>query len=117
MLAALSWAPVQKHDGRRVRGGASDAVKETDAIQDNVMQPRRERGGSLRCDGLPFRSRRGARREKTKDQSLKAHVRSPWEQRSGRLYPGTVRSSTTESERSYGRKPISDMPGCLTDRA
>ena len=73
MLAALSGSPVQKHDGRRVRGGAADAVKKTDAIEDNVMRPRRER--------LPFRSGRGARREKTKDQSLKAHVRSPWEQR------------------------------------
>src|SRR6266496_960244 len=100
MRAALSWSPVQKHDGRRVRGGASDAVKKTDAIQDNVMEPRREPGGSsVWCDRLPFRSGRGTRREKTKDQSLKAHVRSPWEQRSGSLYPGTVSSSTTESER------------------
>ncbi len=83
MLAALSWSPVQKDDGRRVRGGASDAVKKPDAIQDNVMRPRRERGrSSLWCDRLPFRSGRGARREKTKDQSLNAHVRSPWEQRS-----------------------------------
>src|SRR2546430_14027195 len=57
-----------------VRGGASDAVKKPDAIQDNVMRPRRERGrSSLWCDRLPFRSGRGARREKTKDQSLNAH--------------------------------------------
>jgi len=44
MLAALSRSPVQKDDRRQVRGRPSHAVEEADAIQDNVMRPRCERG-------------------------------------------------------------------------
>src|SRR5216117_1241596 len=60
MFAALSWSTMEEHDRRYVRRSTPDAVEETDAIQNHVMRPGRERG-------LGLRSSEGARPEDTDD--------------------------------------------------